>query len=246
MCVCKYIFVVFVIVRALLFWHFYKRNYICFQLISKSGSAFASIPEELLELMIDSPGKKAAMHTGSSCAADESFDDDEQICCKRCPKGQGVVLPCTRKHSGYNNTLCEPCIKGRDFSATDSHVDSCVPCHICPANSHRIHDCNTTHNTKCECNAGYYGSSVKTRSARSDEEIRLVCLKCDDCPAGTRVVRSCEYVRNAQCEPCVNGTFSSRANSWTCQKCKKCPGGASPLKSCTATEDSLCLAGTVQ
>uniref|UniRef100_A0A914UT62 Tumor necrosis factor receptor superfamily member 16 n=1 Tax=Plectus sambesii TaxID=2011161 RepID=A0A914UT62_9BILA len=175
--------------------------------------------------------------TPATCAANQTFDAELGRCCTVCAKGFGVSLPCTET----NDTECDRCreVNGhRTFSASDSYRDVCETCSICPENAWEVHQCNDTHNTKCQCHSNYYGNVRSTDS--SGVQQHFGCRKCTVCSSGTYVELGCSLSEDAVCKLCPADTFS-RGDNWVkCQPCRTCPSGAKLLQSCTKTTDTVC------
>uniref|UniRef100_A0A914V535 TNFR-Cys domain-containing protein n=1 Tax=Plectus sambesii TaxID=2011161 RepID=A0A914V535_9BILA len=175
--------------------------------------------------------------TPATCAANQTFDAELGRCCTVCAKGSGVSLPCTET----NDTECDRCreVNGhRTFSASDSYRDVCETCSICPENAWEVHQCNDTHNTKCQCHSNYYGNVRSTDS--SGVQQHFGCRKCTVCSSGTYVELGCSLSEDAVCKLCPADTFS-RGDNWVkCQPCRTCPSGTKLLQSCTKTTDTVC------
>lgn len=96
----------------------------------------------------------------NSCGEGRVYDAEVGACCRTCPPGLGVALPCTGTGVG-NDTVCTPCVDGVTYSSSISQEETCQPCSHCPANAQAVHRCNITHNTKCECVDGFWYDSEK-------------------------------------------------------------------------------------
>lgn len=140
-----------------------------------------------------------------------------------CPKGSFIssvgCTPCPEKHysDSVNGTKCWKCdeCKGRHNLVT--------------------HVCNSTSNTKCACEPGFYWDDA------------LFCLKCDRCKRGHGMVKNCTSDSNTVCEHCEHGkTYSDKKDFNSCKNCSICPDGYFEQRRCTRKNDTICLKDTEQ
>uniref|UniRef100_A0A672JLM9 TNFR-Cys domain-containing protein n=1 Tax=Salarias fasciatus TaxID=181472 RepID=A0A672JLM9_SALFA len=85
----------------------------------------------------------------------------------------------------------------------------------------------------------FIGDSLTCHPA--EYEVNNEC--CPMCPAGSRVRIDCTEYRSTSCLPCVDGTFTEKANGLKkCFSCTSCdPGsGLTVKKSCSGTSDTVC------
>lgn len=159
-----------------------------------------------------------------SCNEGEIYEAKLSRCCKICPAGQGVSLPCNEE----NDTVCNFCQEGKTFSLGPSHEETCQSCSICPENAKIRHQCNSTHNTKCECVRGFF---IKPEANR--------CVQCKKCQPGEEAIRSCSPLHDTVCQACPNGFFST-ASTPECRPCSQCGPNVTARFPCSSTHDTIC------
>ncbi|XP_061412088.1 tumor necrosis factor receptor superfamily member 16-like [Lethenteron reissneri] len=161
----------------------------------------------------------------SSCPS-KTFTDDG-TCCLECPPGMGVAEPC----QGHNNTQCQPCLDSVTFSATESHVEECVPCSLCPARM-RVHaPCTSTEDTVCECSSGLFANPQDG-----------ACIECHVCPPGFGVVVQCSPDEDSSCAPCMSGFYSEESSDVEpCMPCSSCSEDQEVQQECTSSADTNCV-----
>lgn len=165
------------------------------------------------------------------CEPGKMYDKLSESCCRVCGPGYGVALPCV----ATNDTICERCVDGEKYSATSSYEDFCEPCSLCPSNSEILHKCNSTHNTKCQCNIGYYYHAEQK-----------MCKLCDRCSPGQKAEPPCSPSQNTVCKPCPDNHFSSETSSTSvCKMCSSCSNGKRVKIECSLTHDTICE-GTIK
>lgn len=132
---------------------------------------------------------------------------------------------------------CQLCVEGLTYSPYPSPSQPCRACRTCPKNATPIVPCNSTHDTRCACEAGVFFLSARTGQ----------CELCDLCPAGWGARTPCGSTSgagdgNTECYKCGNGTFSSVLDGRApCSPCTACLEGQRLLQECTATQDTICL-----
>ena len=165
--------------------------------------------------------------------------------CSECPAGTGVVQLCntTRGEEEEEDTQCEPCIAGSTFSDSSSRHLNCRSCRVCPDKSRVKRECNTTHDTECECERDFYQEMTTIASSSSSENgtlnveggggggekevhparhhhgsvppmpTSMSCRACDLCPHGYGAARACSSSHNTVCRKCPTSTYSSVLSS---------------------------------
>ena len=132
-----------------------------------------------------------------------------------------------------NNTVCESCQTGVNYSPENSHSSGCKLCSRCSRNEYMKQRCNTTSDTICECKRDYF------RDADGS------CSQCNMCPPGFGVEVECSSRLDSVCGKCTNGTFSVETSATAfCKPCSICPEGSMVVQTCTTFSDTLC-SGTV-
>ncbi|CAM9388255.1 unnamed protein product [Lampetra planeri] len=139
----------------------------------------------------------------------------------------GVAEPC----QGHNNTQCQPCLDSVTFSATESHVEECVPCSLCPARM-RVHaPCTSTEDTVCECSSGLFANPQDG-----------ACIECHVCPPGFGVVVQCSPDEDSSCAPCMSGFYSEESSDVEpCMPCSSCSEDQEVQQECTSSADTVCI-----
>lgn len=164
-----------------------------------------------------------------NCPADQFMH--KGTCCRRCPIGHQVSRACIPGR--HEVTECTACVLGSTYESTsrETGAQECLPCTVCPKYSRTMHECNTTHDTVCECDSGYRYDVTERR-----------CLPCRHCDAGYGVVSVCSYHSDTECERCPNGTFVEEPSlNASCRPCSHCTEDQIMLQACIPTQDSICL-----
>lgn len=160
------------------------------------------------------------------CDSGKAYDQLSNSCCRECGPGYGVALPCVEK----NDTVCQPCVNGENWSASTSYEDFCETCKLCPSNAKVLHKCNSTHNTKCECDDGYY-YYVEQK----------MCKLCDRCSPGYQAQPTCSPWQNTVCKPCPLNHYSNVTSSKSvCKVCSLCTNSKRVKTECSPTQDTVC------
>uniref|UniRef100_S4RK23 Nerve growth factor receptor n=1 Tax=Petromyzon marinus TaxID=7757 RepID=S4RK23_PETMA len=122
------------------------------------------------------------------------------------------------------------------FSATESHVEECVPCSLCPARM-RVHaPCTSTEDTVCECSSGLF----------ADPQQVGACVECRVCPPGFGVVVQCSPDEDSSCAPCMSGFYSEESSDVEpCMPCSSCSEDQEVQQECTSSADTVCIALSV-
>lgn len=135
--------------------------------------------------------------TAYNCLPGYYHDDKGCTKCSQCPVGYGVKDPC----SETEDTQCQPCIEGYDYSNTNGY-DECILCdtysNCLPGKPKLIKKCTVSSPPECNgCEDGYYidsevnGCVECSSPCRIDEEEVQKCLTKHDriCkPRGTDAV----------------------------------------------------------
>ncbi|CAM9298671.1 unnamed protein product [Lampetra fluviatilis] len=121
--------------------------------------------------------------------------------------------------------------QGVTFSATESHVEECVPCSLCPARM-RVHaPCTSTEDTVCECSSGLFANPQDG-----------ACIECHVCPPGFGVVVQCSPDEDSSCAPCMSGFYSEESSDVEpCMPCSSCSEDQEVQQECTSSADTVCI-----
>nr|XP_020468493.1 tumor necrosis factor receptor superfamily member 16-like [Monopterus albus] len=159
---------------------------------------------------------------GDACASNQ-FTESGQ-CCSLCPAGFGAEVSC-----GKEDTKCTPCPEGK-FSPSEG-LGPCLPCARCPSGVPVVASCSAKHDTKCECDKGFFFWSISG-----------LCAPCSKCRHGEGVVRECGPQHNTECQTCGPGTFSEEhASTKPCQTCTQCVDSEVEIRACMPNSDTLCM-----
>ncbi|KAI7806762.1 tumor necrosis factor receptor superfamily member 5 [Triplophysa rosa] len=115
----------------------------------------------------------------------------------KCPKGN-FVHQCNATF-----VKCEPC-PSNTFTAVDNHMDSCLPCRVCPSISNLMPDveCGADRNRQCKCKPGYYCKNLT-------EDHCEHCSPVSRCPPGQGVTKNHTDLEDTKCKPCPDGTYNN-------------------------------------
>lgn len=156
--------------------------------------------------------------TALNCLPGYYFDGKGCTKCTQCPLGYGLKNLC----SDTEDTQCQPCIKGYDYSDTIG-LDECILCDTyskcLPGQSKMIKKCTVSSPPECDgCEDGYYiddevnGCTRCSSPCRTDEEEVQKCLTKHDRICKPRSTRT-DALSTASSTPATSTLSTSVNNS---------------------------------
>ncbi|KAM9723885.1 tumor necrosis factor receptor superfamily member 1A isoform 1-T1 [Menidia menidia] len=117
------------------------------------------------------------------------YDNENGICCNKCPAGFKLVEKC---HTVGHRSNCTTCPKGQ-YNDQINASPNCRPCKICKARNHEIEvtKCKRDQNAICRCEDGYYKDYIDTETYQ--------CLKCTKCGPNEKEIQTCTENRGTVC-----------------------------------------------
>lgn len=163
---------------------------------------------------------------GLSCP-EGTYRGDSDLCCKLCPLGTHLLLPC---NESTGESFCQPC-PSETYMDKMNNEKKCFPCKRCDPTQIALSECKATQNRKCDCEAGKFL-----------EPSFLYCKDCKKCHKGEGVVSRCSGNSDTKCAPCVKGsTFSNNASETErCKPCTQCRGMMIEKEACNVSRDTVC------
>ncbi|XP_068686064.1 tumor necrosis factor receptor superfamily member 16-like isoform X4 [Montipora foliosa] len=163
---------------------------------------------------------------GLSCP-EGTYRGDSDLCCKLCPLGTHLLLPC---NESTGESFCQPC-PPETYMDKINNEKQCFPCKRCDPTQIALSECKATQNRKCDCEAGKFL-----------EPSFLYCKDCKKCHKGEGVVSPCSGNSDTKCAPCVKGsTFSNNASETErCKPCTQCRGMMIEKEACNVSRDTVC------
>ncbi|XP_006885980.1 PREDICTED: tumor necrosis factor receptor superfamily member 25 [Elephantulus edwardii] len=185
-----------------------------------------SLPPQALLLVLQG-AQGSTPSSGCDCARDPR-KRNELFCCRGCPAGHYLKVPCTMPCDAIT---CLPCPQGTFLARDNHHETRCARCQDCDEQASQIaqRNCSAVADTHCGCAPGWFPEcSFRLCNAGSP----FHCRPCLDCKALHRHPQVSCSGRDTDCGSCLPGFYNHG------DVCAPCP--TSTLGSCPEPCAAVC------
>ncbi|XP_073459746.1 tumor necrosis factor receptor superfamily member 25-like [Aquarana catesbeiana] len=142
--------------------------------------------------------------SSQECPNDQSFDNEKNRCCRKCPEGQYVEKPCNTSGGPPTCAVC----KERTYLKLPNYKNSCIKCKSCDDEKQvEVAPCTSSTNRECKCKEGFY---VKGED----------CYPCTSCP-NRDIKEICSNITDTVCGDCLPNFFEEKNECQPCNQSNK-------------------------